>query len=354
VRIFHKEAKSLAKAGYDVTLIAQHIKDEVVDGVKIIAIPKSFKRFSRVLITDIRILISAFKQKADIYHFHDPELIPVGVLLKLSGKKVIYDVHEDLPEQIMGKHYIPFWMRRPIAILVQLIEQLASTVFNYIFVATDSIEKNFDRHQSAITIRNFPILNSSKTHTVNGNRKTHNYVLIYTGGLTEERGITNVINSLEYIDCDLELILLGEFETKVYGDKVRSLKGFNKVRYFGKLDFIEIGKYYNQADIGVVCLQPIDRYKISLPTKLFEYMEAGLPVVASNFPLWIRIIDESSCGICVDPTNPEEISDAIKYLIEHPDKAKEMGENGRRAVLERYNWDKESKKLLAAYKVLSS
>jgi glycosyltransferase involved in cell wall biosynthesis len=189
---------------------------------------------------------------------------------------------------------------------------------------------------------------------MDGHRKSHNYVLIYTGGLTEERGITHVVNALEYIDCDLELILLGEFETKVYGDKVRSLKGFNKVRYFGKLDFIEIGKYYNQADIGVVCLQPIDRYKISLPTKLFEYMEAGLPVVASNFPLWIRIIDESSCGICVDPTNPEEISDAIKYLIEHPDKAKEMGENGRRAVLERYNWDKESKKLLAAYKVLSS
>ncbi|MEA3358778.1 MAG: glycosyltransferase, partial [Thermodesulfobacteriota bacterium] len=183
VRIFHKEAKSLAKAGYDVTLIAQHIKDEVVGGVKIIAIPKSFKRFSRVLITDIRILISAFRQKADIYHFHDPELIYVGVLLKLSGKKVIYDVHEDLPEQIMGKHYIPFWMKRPIAILVQLIEELASTVFNYIFAATDSIEKNFDRHKSAITIRNFPIFNSSKTHSMDGHRKSHNYVLIYTGGL---------------------------------------------------------------------------------------------------------------------------------------------------------------------------
>ena len=354
VRIFHKEAKSLAKAGYDVALIAQHGKDEVVDGIKIIAIPKPHNRFSRMLMTGIRILISAFKQKADIYHFHDPELIPVGVVLKLLGKKVIYDVHENLPEQIMGKHYIPFWMRRPIAILVQFIEQIASTVFNYIFVATDSIEKNFDRHKSAITIRNFPILNSSKTHTINGDSNTHNHVLIYTGGLTEERGITNVINSLEYIDCDLELILLGEFETKVYGDKVRSLKGFNKVRYLGKLDFIEIDKYYNQANIGVVCLQPIGRYKISLPTKLFEYMEAGLPVIASDFPLWKKIINGSRCGISVDPSNPHEISDAIKYLIEHPGKAKEMGENGRRAVLEKYNWAKESKKLLAVYKALSN
>jgi len=354
VRIFHKEAKSLAKAGYDVTLIAQHIKDEVVDGVKIIAIAKPYNRFYRVLKTDIRILVLAFQQKADIYHFHDPELIPVGVVLKLTGKKVIYDVHEDLPEQIMGKYYFPLQLRRPTAIIVQLIEQIASKVFNYIFVATDSIRKNFDRHKSAITIRNFPILNVSKTYDKELHSKGHSPVLIYTGGLTEERGITNVINSLEYIDCDLELILLGEFETKVYGDKVRNLKGFNKVRYFGKLDFIEIGKYYNQANIGIVCLQPIGRYKISLPTKLFEYMEAGLPVVASNFPLWRKIIDKSSCGICVDPTNPEEISDAIKYLVENRIKAKEMGENGRRAVLERYNWDKESKKLLAVYKVLSN
>lgn len=353
VRIFHKEAKTLAKAGYDVTLIAQHIKDEVVDGVKIIAIPKSFKRFSRVLITDIRILISAFKQKADIYHFHDPELISVGVLLKLSGKKVVYDVHEDLPEQIMSKYYIPHWQRKPLAALVKLFEKTISNMFDYIITATDSIKEKFKEHISVITIGNFPIIDIDKAYDGNIDREKNGSLIVYVGGLTKVRGISQVVYALEYLPKAVELMLLGEFSPKPYEDEIRHLKGFEKVRYLGSVDFEEVNGYLSTADIGIICFMAEKNHINSRPTKLFEYMEACLPVVASNFPLWREIIDKSSCGICVDPTNPEEISDAIKYLIEHPGKAKEMGQNGRRAVLERYNWDKESKKLLSIYEALS-
>jgi len=353
VRIFHKEAKSLAKAGYDVTLIAQHIKDEVVDGVKIIAIPKSFKRFSRVSITDIRILISAFKQEADIYHFHDPELIPVGVLLKLSGKKVIYDVHEDLPEQIMSKYYIPHWQRKPLAALVKLFEKTISNMFDYIITATDSIKEKFKEHVSVITIGNFPIIDIDKTYDGNIDREKNSSLIVYVGGLTKVRGISQIVYALEYLPKAVELMLLGEFSPKPYEDEIRNLKGFEKVRYLGSVDFEEVNGYLSAADIGIICFMAEKNHINSRPTKLFEYMEACLPVVASNFPLWREIIDKSSCGICVDPANPEEISDAIKYLIEYPEKAKEMGENGRKAVLERYNWDKESKKLLAIYEELS-
>jgi glycosyltransferase involved in cell wall biosynthesis len=353
-RIFHKEARSLAKAGYDVTLIAQHSKNEVVDGIKIVKVPKPHNRFYRVLITDIRILILAFKQKAEIYHFHDPELVFVGLILKVLGKKVIYDVHEDVPEQILSKYYIPHYLRKSIAILVGFIEQLAFKVFNYVITANDSTREKNKKLTNICTVKNFPILNANGgffRRDVLGELAIP--VLVYAGGLSEERGITQVVNAIEFVSGKLEFLLLGEFERELYGDKLKRLKGFKKVNYVGKVRVDEVRKYYYRSDIGIACLQPTKKYRMNVPTKLFEYMEAGLPVIASDFPLWREIIDGSDCGVCVDPTDPDEIREGIKYLIEHPVKAREMGENGRRAVMERYNWDKESKKLFAVYKGLS-
>ena len=130
------------------------------------------------------------------------------------------------------------------------------------------------------------------------------------------------------------------------------MKGFGKVRYLGKVPFEEVSRYYALADIGLVCIQPLERHKVSLPNKIFEYMAAGLPIIASNFPLWKKIVDDAGCGICIDPTDPEKIAEAILYLLDNPQLGKEMGENGRRAAKERYNWKKESKKLLEVYKKL--
>jgi glycosyltransferase involved in cell wall biosynthesis len=353
VRIFHKEAKALAMAAYDVTLIAQHTKDKKVDGIHIIAVSEAINRVDRIIRVCFQILKLALKQRADIYHFHDPELLPVGVLLKVSGKKVIYDVHEDLPEQIMSKYYIPHWQRKPMAVLAGLIEKTVSNMFDYIITATDSIKEKFKSHTNVVSIGNFPIIDLDKGYNRNIDREKKNSSIIYVGGLTEDRGIGQVVSALEYLPNSVELILLGEFSPKTYEDEVRRLKGFEKVRYLGLVDFKEVNKYLSGADTGIVCLQPINRYKISFPTKLFEYMEAGLPVVASNFALWRDIIDTSNCGICVDPTNPEEISEAIKNLLENPEKARQMGENGRRAVFESYNWGNESRKLLGVYRDLS-
>jgi glycosyltransferase involved in cell wall biosynthesis len=353
VRIFHKEAKALAMAAYDVTLIAQHTKDESVDGIHIIAISKAINRLDRLIRVCFQILKLALKQRADIYHFHDPELLPVGVLLKVSGKKVIYDVHEDLPEQIMSKYYIPHWQRKPMAVLAGLIEKTASNMFDYIITATDSIKEKFKSHTNVVSIGNFPIIDLDKGYNRNTDREKKNSSIIYAGGLTKVRGIGQVVRALEFLPRTVKLILLGEFSPKTYEDEVRRLKGFEKVRYLGLLDFEEVKKYLLSADIGIICFLPEKNHINSRPTKLFEYMEAGLPVIASDFALWREIIDKSGCGVCVDPTKPEKISEAIKYLSENPERARKMGSNGRKAVLKEYNWDNESKKFISIYDGLS-
>lgn len=146
--------------------------------------------------------------------------------------------------------------------------------------------------------------------------------------------------------------MAGNFDEKQLEGKLKSLPGWRKVIYYGYVDRIKVRDILQQVKVGVVTLHPTPNYFESLPIKLFEYMSAGIPVVASNFPLWEDIIEDNNCGICVDPLKPKEIADAIRYLLEHSEEAKEMGENGRKAVEEKYNWETESEKLLQVYRRL--
>jgi len=353
VRIFHKECKTLAKAGYEVYLIAQHDKEETVDGVHIIPIPNTRNRFQRILLLPIRALNIALNLKADVYHFHDPELLPMGILLKLlSRKKVIYDVHEDYSKQILSKPYIPRILRKSIAYVVKTLEYISSLFFDGIITATDDILRNFSYHKKAICVKNFPIIENIQSIIKIDNDEKNFFNLIYVGGIAEKRGIIQMVEALDLVASNkkVKLVLCGEFDPPDLEVKVRSLKGFEKVEYLGWVDHKKIPELFIKADVGIVCLHPILNFITGLPIKLFEYMLAGLPVIASNFPLWKEIVEGNNCGICVNPLDPKDIAEAIKYLIEHPDEARKMGENGRKAVLEKYNWEKEGEKLLDLYK----
>lgn len=352
VRIFHKEAKTLTCAGFDVTLIAQHNTNETIDGIRIIALPKIENRTYRMLMLTLRAFWTALKLKADIYHFHDPELLPVGVLLKLlKGKKVIYDVHEDYGKQMLSKPYILKIIRKWVGFLVRGIEYFSSKLFDAIIAATDDILKNFYYHKRAVSVKNYPILSSFPIERQKRRIENKVFSLIYIGGLDEIRGITQIVRALEPFDSNdqLKLTLCGRFFPTRYELEVRALEGFKKVEYLGWIDPREIPRLLEMQDAGIVCLHPIMNYVTSLPLKLFEYMAAGLPVIASNFPLWKEIVEGAGCGICVDPLNPEEIAKAIKYLMKHPGSTEQMGKNGRRAVIEKYTWEQEGKKLLDLY-----
>lgn len=294
----------------------------------------------------------ALKVKADVYHFHDPELIHIGVLLKLfTRKKVIYDVHEDYGKQILSKPYIPKSVRKVISSLIKALEYISSMFFDGIITATDDILRNFAYHKRAISIKNFSIIaNFSNTTRIDNDNKNI-FKLIYVGGLTEVRGIVQTVQALEFINSNkqVKLILCGKFNPPDLEIRVRNLKGFEKVEYLGWVDSERVPELLSKANVGIVVFLLAPNHIDAMPNKLFEYSAAGLPVIASNFPLWKEIVEGNGCGICVDPLKPEEIAKAAEYLIEHPDEARKMEENGRRAVLEKYNWEKESKKLLKLY-----
>jgi len=354
-RIFHKQAKTLVEAGYDVTLIAQHDKSETVEGIDIIPLPELRNRFTRIFGLSWHAFCIARKQNADIYHFPDPELIPVGALLKLVTRaRAIYDVHEDVSKQIQRKGWVPGPLRKPLARIYSFAETVASRIFDGVVVATESIAENFDWNE-AVVAHNYPRLEMLPNFPEDRDEQDEETTtLIYVGGITKNRGIKEAISALSSLDENkpVRFNLIGKFQNSSFKEDIQALSEYEYVRFFGWLDPPQVYENFKKADIGIVSLHHLPRYQVALPVKMFEYMASSLPVIASDFSLWRDIVEGNDCGIMVDPESPEEIAEALEYLIDNPQQAKEMGENGRKAVEEKYSWDSEGEKLLALYKSL--
>ncbi|MDN5332056.1 MAG: hypothetical protein PWP45_1281 [Tepidanaerobacteraceae bacterium] len=351
-RIFIKECKTLQKKFGEVILIAPHDKNEVIDGIKIYPVPKPKNRKERMLKTIWRVYKYALSLNADIYHFHDPELIPIGLLLKARGKKVIYDVHEDVPKQILNKYWIPAYLRKIVSELTALLEKISANVFDGIVAATPSIAKRFP-DKKTVVVQNFPIINElvSEKHIEYGQRPNN---IVYIGGIAEIRGIKEMVQAVEFLPdyLNAKLVLAGNFTPPSLEEKIKNLSGWKYVEFKGWVSRREASYLLGSARVGLVLFHPVPNHIEAQPNKLFEYMSAGIPVVASDFPLWREIIKDADCGILVDPLNPEAIADAIKWLLEHPKDAEEMGRKGREAIIKKYNWESEAKKLIIFYEKL--
>jgi glycosyltransferase involved in cell wall biosynthesis len=213
--------------------------------------------------------------------------------------------------------------------------------------ATNHITDEFN-YGAVTTVTNYPPVEMIKPQ----NRPTlNNFSLIYAGELTKIRGIAEMVQAMALIRSSerVSLALYGRYIPESLSYKVSTLPGYEKVKYIGLVTQEQIWLKMAQSFAGLICIYPTDNHIYSMPNKLFEYMAAGIPVIASNFTLWKEIIEGNGCGLTVNPLQPKEIAGAIDYLIKNPDRALKMGENGRKAVIAKYNWQKESEKLLAVY-----
>jgi len=288
---------------------------------------------------------------ADIYHFHDPELIPIGLLLKCRGKKVIYDVHEDVPAQILDKYYLSVTIRKLFYWIACTFEFFANKMLNAIITATEKIAERFSTKKT-IVIHNYPIV-KELMHNSSVPYNKRNSTFVYPGDISKSRGIIEVLKALEILNSQsIRFELAGEFSPLNFKEKAMSLSGWRFVNYYGFLSREQISYLINNARCGLVLHHPIPNEIYAQPIKLFEFMAAGIPVIASDFPIIRDIIDHENCGIVVNPLKSNEIAKAMIWILEHPIEAEQMGQNGRKAVLEKYNWERESKKLLRLYEDL--
>ena len=355
IRIFYKECVSLKSAGYDVCLIAKGTVEQQIKGIKIIPLATQTSRLKRFFISAKDSYLEAKKSKAIIIHFHDPELIPVGILLSLHGRKVIYDVHEDLPRQILSKQWVHPLIRHPVSWGAELVEWLATRqFFSGIVPATSKIAARFPSSKVAL-VQNFPIVDELIKHNEIPwlMRKRQ---IAYIGGIDLTRGVLENINALAQLPSSLNvrMTLAGPFSSAALEQQCKTQLGWDQVDYHSWLTRENVMKALSHSIAGLVVLHPTPAYIDSLPIKMFEYMLAGIPVIASDFPLWREIINDNHCGILVDPFKPEETAQAIQWIVDHPEEAEQMGKNGRRAVEKTYNWSQEANHLLTLYKTLAS
>lgn len=364
-RIFHKECKTLASAGYDVVLIAPHIRDEIVDGIKLRAVSKPRNRLMRIICTDWQVFILALRERAAVYHFHDPELIIPGLFLKLMTRaKIIYDVHEDNPGAIMERHWIPGPLRKGLSELFGFAEKLIARIFDALITADDVVAKHFKTNTTdIITLFNFPLSSLYENDIVKIPERfeTMPLSLVYVGVMGRIRGLWLMLEAMEILLCefglDVKLTLAGDiFEERerhdfeVYVEHSNSLK--ERVVWLGRIPQAEVARVLAKADIGWVPLAPISKFHKNIPTKLFEYMASGLPVVGSDLPPIRRFVEAAQAGILAVPDSPRSHAEQILYLSQNPDLSRQMGENGRQAFRDQYNWESEALKLLKLYQGL--
>ena len=352
VRILKKECVSLAANGFDVTLIAcgNTSFEDIKYGVKRISLQIPVKnRLHRFLKRPRQIYHRALKVNAEIYHFHDPELLPIGLKLKKKGKKVIFDSHEFYGEQIREKKYIPSIFRNIIAILYIYYEGFICRKIDYVIQICTIEGKNYfeNRSKKNICITNASVLDSTTLkNEKNFNKREY---VAYIGALSYNRGITHLIKAAA--KAKIKLVLSGQFVSEEYRKEVTQMPEFENVEYTGFLSYDKVLSILNNSLAGISTLLHLSQYdKIdTFSSKIYDYMAAGIPVIVSDTNYAKEMIKKYKFGICVDPNDIEAISTAITYLNENPDLANEMGENARKAFETNFNWKIEEKKLIALY-----
>jgi glycosyltransferase involved in cell wall biosynthesis len=348
-RIFFKECVSMAAAGFVTSLIVAGSHDHERDGVKIInAGPRRASRPGRMLLSAWNIYKAAKKLNADIYHFHDPELLPYGWLLKRSGKKIVYDVHEDVGADILDKEWVSGWLRKPVASLFVSFQNLVTRKFDGIAAVTEEIAGKFNHVKRIILLRNFPVIGKIDAIVAAGRADKDKFVVVYAGMLTRTRGMLQLVEAMQYVPSHVELRLYGSWENEALEKQCATHPGHEKVKYMGNVSQEASIAAMKVADAGVVNFLPIANHVTALPNKPFEYMACSLPIIMSDFPSWRTLFD--GCAVFVNPLNSKDIASKMLLLINDREYAQATGRRGAELARDHYSWEAESNKLVKLYK----
>lgn len=348
-RILLRECCTLAEAGYDVNLVvADGLGSETFHGVSIHDAGAKRNRLHRAVVMPIAVQSVALALHPDIVHIHDPELLPIGLLLRLRGYRVIYDSHEDLPRSLMSRTWIPITIRKVVASLAELVENSIVRSLTAVIAATPAIRDRFQSRSGIVqTICNYPRLNVAPEPDYSRREKR---TFCYVGAISEDRGINGMLEAARLSGA--KLLIAGPFGGSSDEATTRQQPGWKNVEYLGVVPHAEIWSILQRSCAGMLFLHPVQNYIESLPTKMYEYMAVGLPVLASNYAGWPDVVKQNAIGITCNPADPRSIAAAMQQIMDQPDAAEAMGRRARKVVLEKYRWENEAPKLISLYERL--
>lgn len=349
IRIFRKECLSLAEAGYEVHLVAPDAPDGLQQNVHVHGVETgSGGRWQRMLFLRGRVYRKALELDADIYHFHDPELLPYGLKLRKKGKKVIYDSHEDVPLDILDKKWLgPYPIRKSISLLYNAYEKRGARRLSGVVSVLDAITEKF-AGTLRVSVHNYPKTDDfrSTEHAPDTPEDTR-FTVVYSGGLSRIRNIHRIIPAFARLGDGYRLLLMGDWESEAYENECRGLPGWEKTDYLGSLPMEACFARVRAADLGLVLFSKIPNHLQSLPNKSFEYMAAEIPMLMSDIPFWVT--EFSAYAHFADPENPDEIAAKISLIRANHAAETEKSTRESRRILEEKSWKSAEKKLLTFY-----
>jgi len=353
-RVFWREARGLAGRGFDVTLVARRDASATIDGVRVIGLPTYRSRLVRMTWGVARALVIALTSGARLVHVHDPELIPLLPVLRLAGRKVVYDSHEWLSRQVAAKHYLPGPLRRGAVWFARGLEWAVGRVAHRIVTVNTACGSVFPETKVSIVANyperaRFPYLDDTGADPAVAGATP---AFVYVGGITANRGLREMIAATAIVaqDTPVRLHLAGRATPAGLMDEVATEPGWQNVDYAGLVPHDEVAGHLRGAVAGLATLLPTPNHLISSPIKVFEYMAMGLPVIMSDFPRWRQLMDGIACVLFVDPSKPEQIADAMRGLLADPQRRAHMRQVARQAVLDRFVWEKQLDNLVDAYR----
>ncbi len=355
IRIFHKECVSLAKNGFDVTLIAcgDTSYETVKNGVNLISLKIPVKnRIERMIKRTRAIYKKALEIDADIYHIHDPELLIYANKLKTKGKKIIFDSHEDVPSDIFEKKYLPFILRLLLSRFYIIFERHSLKKYDVVISVTPHIVERLSKiNNKTYQITNYPLYQDLKKKKEVDKYETP--TLLFAGGVSPLWMHENILKAIENID--VRYIIAGKSSDN-YLELLSEYKGWGKVTYLGKIPHEHVNELYQKCHVGVALMDYATSAGGKLGTlgntKLFEIMMSGLPILCTDFVLWKNIVEVNNIGLCVNPHDIDSITTALKNLLFNVEEAKNMGRRGKQIALNGYTWESQEKLLVEIYQSL--
>ena len=349
-RSFHMECLPLASSGADVRYVTPSSLNGHIDGVDFVPLPQRSSRLMRC-VASFSLLAKLLRQRANVYHFQDPELLPVAFLLKLAfRKRILYDAYEDFPSLVLNKTAIPLPVRSIGARIVSALETLAANLFDGLMTADPFTLRRLARagKSKKLVFYNFPNLNFFPTPS----NATKLFDIVYRGGLSERAGTYVLLDAMRLLANEgrhPRLLLIGYSDSAQSEEDLRqriaSLGLESSIEIRSRIEHERMAATLGQARIGVSPLQAIPKFLLNIPVKVFEYWACGLPVIASDLPSIRPFFRNAEAGLLFKPGDAAGLAQCLGSLLENPELARSMGANGRAAVESRFNNRSEAHKL---------
>ncbi|MCU4138626.1 MAG: Glycosyltransferase involved in cell wall bisynthesis [Thermodesulfobacteria bacterium] len=366
-----QEIQTLKKNGYEVFILNwireekhNYSKNAQEDGI-VLKLPKN-TIFSLIYlpIAYAKFSLKIYKISFDIIHCTHLILLPLAILWKHFKKtKVIYDAYEFYLLETTNR--LPRGLKFIGNIFKKCENFLLKKIDGILTIDSDKnfLEKKYKKYnKNTAVIYNVPqkyFLDEKKLEDLR-NKYKNKKIVLYIGGISAAKGVFKILEAANVVKekiPDILFMLIGIFHDnpKIFWQKVKEYKLEQNIKFIPWLPYEEMLYYVAISKIGLALHQPLSKFYLlgkGNGRKIFTYMQFGLPVIAPKFGNIGKIVEEEKCGILVDTTNSQEIARAIIDLIKNPEKAQNMGKNGRKAIEEKYNWQIEEKKIIKIYENL--